>query len=195
MLYRFRLTFPVWFDETIGKALFFGGPVWVFINTTRTQFLLDPWGLAKLKPGLLQGIAFGGIFGFVASVVALMTTSGGTVTSVPLFAASTFWWEFLLALLTSFWETLFFFGFILSMLLVYYKNEAMKAIVITTIIFLAFHVPNTFLRYGIQEVPLQLGILALFAIGQSLVFWYRRNAYTLVLTQCLWGMVMLIHLP
>lgn len=194
MVYRFRLTFPVWFDETVGKAVFFGAPVWVFVNTTHSQALLESWSSAKLKPGLLQGIAFGGIFGFAASLVAVLMT-GSTVISAPLFAADAFWWEFLLALLTGFWETLFFFTFILGTLFALYPRDPGKAVALSTLIFLVFHVPNTFLRYQMQDVPLQLLLLTLFALGQALIFWYRRNAYTLTLTHALWGMAVLVHVP
>jgi hypothetical protein len=34
LVYRSLFTFPVWFDETLGKALFFGLPVWFFIVIT-----------------------------------------------------------------------------------------------------------------------------------------------------------------
>ncbi|HEX7018264.1 MAG TPA: CPBP family glutamic-type intramembrane protease [Patescibacteria group bacterium] len=193
VVYRFRLHFPIWFDETVGKALFFAAPTWVFINATRAKSLLESWQLSKLKPGLLQGIAFGGIFGFVASLTTLFTSSSKVV-AAPLFISDVFWWEFMMALLTGFWETLFFFSFVLTVLLQMYSKDTLKAILWAVFIFVAFHVPNTLLRFQLADVPLQIVLLVLFAVGQSLIYLYRRNSYTLVISHAVWGMALLVHM-
>lgn len=193
LLYRSLFNFPVWFDETVGKALFFGLPVWVYVTVTGYEKIVETFASYKLKEGLLLGIAIGGIYGFVMSILSL-AQSGATVEAVMLFDSPLFWQEFSLALLTSFWETLLFFSFVMTIILEKYKKWSMtKSVLFTAVIFLIFHIPNTFLRFSGVQVASQLFILALFAIGQALLFYDRRNAFALVLSQAIWGMVLLVH--
>lgn len=192
-LYRSLFDFPVWFDETVGKALFFGLPVWVYVTVTGYEKIVESFASHKLKEGLLLGIAIGGIYGFVMSILSLVQ-SGASVEAVMLFESPLFWQEFSLALLTSFWETLLFFSFVMTIVLEKYKKWSMtKSVLFTAIIFLIFHIPNTLLRFSGVQVASQLFILALFAIGQALLFYDRRNAFALVLSQAIWGMVLLVH--
>ncbi|NCN50943.1 MAG: hypothetical protein GW762_00570 [Candidatus Pacebacteria bacterium] len=193
LLYRSLFNFPVWFDETIGKAVFFGLPVWVYVTITGYDKIIETFSSYKLREGLLMGIAIGGIYGFVMSIVSLVQ-SGATVQAVMLFDSAAFWREFSLALLTSFWETLLFFSFVMVVLMEKYKQWSMlKTVLFTAAIFLVFHVPNTFLRFDGAQVVSQIFILALFAVGQALLFYDRKNAFALILSQAIWGMVLLVH--
>ncbi|MBP9820150.1 hypothetical protein KBC79_05450 [Candidatus Woesebacteria bacterium] len=191
--YRVLFSFPVWFDETVGKAVFFGFPVWLYVTTTASRAIPDTFAPAKLKPGLLLGIAVGGIFGFVMSLLSL-AQRGGVVQAVWLFESPLFWREFLLALLTAFWETLLFFSFAMTVILEKFRSWSMvQQVLLTAVIFLIFHVPNTVLRFDAAGVGGQVFILFLFAVGQAFLFASRRNAYALVLSHAIWGMVLLVH--
>lgn len=193
LLYRSLFDFPVWFDETVGKALFFGLPVWVYVTITGFDKISETFSSYKLKEGLMLGIAVGGIYGFVMSILSLMQT-GAVVEAVMLFDTPAFWREFSLALLTSFWETLLFFSFVMVVVMEKFKSWSMlRTVLFTAVVFLIFHIPNTILRFEGVQILSQLFILALFAIGQALLFYDRKNAFALVLSQAIWGMVLLVH--
>lgn len=192
-LYRGLFEFPVWFDETIGKALFFGLPVWLYLGVTDTTAILDTFSFRKLKTGLLLGIAVGGVFGFVFSLLSILQ-SGGVVQAVNLFDSSLFWYEFALSIFTAFWETLLFYSFIMTIIREKFADWSMlNHVLLTALIFLVFHMPNTLLRYETSLIIPQLFTLLLFAIGQGFLFYSRKNAYALVLSHAIWGMVLLVH--
>ncbi len=192
-LYRSLFNFPVWFDEVIGKAIFFGLPVWVYINITGFRPIIDTFRLKKLQPGLLKGLAFGGIFGFVTVFMRLVIT-GYKMQPLLIFFADQFWWEMLLALFTAFWETVFFFSFVMTVIQDrFLKWSITKQVVLVAMIFLLFHIPNAFLRFDVLMVIPLLSLLALFAVGQGLIFAQKQNGYLLVMSHTIWGMVLLIY--
>lgn len=192
-LYRSLFTFPVWFDETVGKALFFGFPVWLYLGVAENRSVLRSFSPDKLKIGLLLGITVGGVFGFVFSLLSILQ-SGGVVQAVNLFESSRFWYEFTLAIFTAFWETLLFFSFFMTVIREKFADwSVFKHVLLTSFLFLLFHIPNTILRYDPALVLPQLFTVLLFAIGQSFLFYTRKNAYALVLSHAIWGMVLLVH--
>jgi len=192
-LYRRLFVFPVWFDESIGKAVFFGLPVWLYIVTTRSKSIAKSFSLDKMQSGLFLGLAVGGMFGFVTAIMSIIQR-GGLVEATPLFASNQFWYEFVLAIFTGFWETLFFFSFVMTVVLEKYrKSSLLRQLLLISGIFIIFHVPNAFLRFSPWAAIAQLFILSLFALGQALLFYGRRNAYALVLSQAIWGMVLLVY--
>ena len=192
-LYRALFHFPVWFDETIGKALFFGLPVWLYVSITGYQAISDSINSFKFRPGLMTGLAFGGILGFAATL-ARYYQNNIPIQAAWVFASDAFWVEFGLALLTGFWETLFFFSFVQSVLQDKYRSWPwLKQLLLTALIFWIFHVPNSLLRFSGAGVWYQLFLMFFFALGQAFLFTYKRNAFTLIITQALWGMVLLIH--
>ncbi len=193
ILYRQLFNFPVWFDETIGKAIFFALPVWAYVSITNVKEISQTFAFSKLKPGLMLGLAVGGIYGFVASFLAILT-KGGQVQPVLLFTSDRFWWEFFLALLTSFWETLFFFSFVMVVInQKLHKSALFTRILIAALIFTLFHLPNAVLRFDGAAILYQFILMFLFGIGQAFLFTSYENAYSLILSQALWGMVLLVH--
>ncbi|MBU1885713.1 hypothetical protein KKE34_03850 [Patescibacteria group bacterium] len=192
-LYRSLFSFPVWFDETIGKAVFFGLPVWVYVSVTGFRPIIDSFRLKKLYPGVLQGLAVGGIFGFLTIFIRLMQ-AGGTIQPALIFFADRFWWEMLLGLFTAFWETVFFFSFIMSVVQDRFINWSLiKQVVLVALVFMLFHIPNAFSRFDLITVFPILTLLTLFAVGQSLLFSQKQNGYLLVISHTIWGMVLLIY--
>lgn len=192
-LYRSLFNFPVWFDEIIGKAIFFGLPVWVYINVTGFRPIIDTFRLKKLQPGLFKGLILGGIFGLV-TIFMRLTVTGYRIQPLLVFFADEFWWEMLLALFTAFWETVFFFSFVMAVVQDrFIKWSLAKQIILVTLIFLLFHIPNIFLRFDLIMVFPLLSLLTLFSIGQSLIFSQKQNGYLLVMSHTIWGMVLLIY--
>jgi hypothetical protein len=193
LVYRSLFHFPVWFDESIGKAIFFGVPVWLYIHLSGSRAIPETFSLAKLHPGLLSGIAVGGLFGFAASLLGVWQAGGAQPALV--FMSDRFWWEFFLALMTGFWETLFFFSWIMIVLREkYIKWSLARQVLVVAALFLVFHIPNILLRFSGVAVLSQIILLFLFALGQALFFAQRRNGYALAVSHAIWGMVLLIHL-
>ncbi len=193
MFYRSVFHFPVWFDETIGKALFFGLPVWLYISISQDQHITDSLSWRKFEPGILLGLAFGGIYGFVASIF-FVWAGGGAVQPAWLFVSAAFWNEFFLALCTGFWETLLFYSMVQTVILQRYARWSMlQQVLLTVVIFVLFHVPNLFIRAEASVAIWQLGLLSLFSLGQALIFYRTKNSYILILSQAFWGLVLMVH--
>lgn len=193
VIYRSIFTFPVWFDETLGKAIFFGLPVWSYAAIGGVKSISQTFDLTKIKRGMSLGIAVGGTFGFVAALLALMQKGGG-VQGLALYSSDVFWGEFMLALLTGFWETLFFFSFVMTVIQEKYKKwSVVYQVLLVAIIFLVFHIPNSILRFSGAEIVYQVFLMLLFGIGQGYLFASEKNGYALVLSQAIWGMVLLVH--
>ena len=193
-LYRGIFNFSVVFDETIGKAIFFGLPIWIYISTTGDKKISESMVANKMAPGLLRGLAYGGLFGFVAILLASLT-QGSSLVAAPLFMADDFWWKFFLALLTAFWESLFFYSFIQTTIREQFKQSLSnwQQVLIVSLIFLLFHMSNIVLRFSDTAITMQVILLYLFGLGQAIIFAKEKNVYTLILTHTLWGMVLLIH--
>lgn len=191
--YRWLFSFPVWFDETLGKAFFFGLPVWFYTVVSKRKDVLQPLRFSIFQQGLLLGVALGGLYGFITSTMSLLQ-SGGVVESAQLFQSTQFWYEFALALFTGFWETLFFYCFVAMVVFDKYKKVSLIwQMAVIVIIFLIFHLPNAFLRFSPALVMSQILLLFLFSLGQALVFYRWRNAYALMLSHAIWGLVLLFH--
>jgi len=193
VVYRMIFRFPVWFDETIGKAIFFGFPVWVYLSITRSDKIVATMLPTKLYKGLLLGLAVGGLFGFVGSLLKVASLGNG-VQEAYLFAAPEFWWEFFLALMTGFWESLFFFGWMMSVIMDKFKGRSLIfQVLMMATIFMIFHLPNTILRFSSEMVIPQSLLMFLFGLGQSLLFYRWKNIYALTVSHAIWGMVLLLH--
>lgn len=193
VLYRGMFNFPIWFDEIIGKAIFFGLPVWLYVTLSGSDSVVKSLSPDKLKSGLLLGVAVGGVFGFVFSILSIIQ-NGAVVEAVSLFDSNIFWYEFILALFTAFWETILFFSFVMTTIQEKFKNWPMLSqVILVALIFLVFHIPNIILRYDMASVLPQVFILFLFAIGQGFLFYSRKNSFALILSHAIWGMVLLVH--
>lgn len=191
-LYRGLFDFPVWFDESIGKTIFFGLPVWLYILVSKQREIVDTFASYKVKRGLMMGIAIGGLYGFLAATLAVWQK--GTVVPAYPFESGVFWYEFFWALVTGFWETLFFFSFVFMATKAQFpKWSLIKQVLFVTAVFLLFHLPNIILRFEGLGVAYQIFLLSLFGLGQALLFYVEENGYTLVISQALWGMVLLLH--
>lgn len=192
LIYRGVFHFSVLFDEVIGKAIFFGLPVWLYILISGFKEIAETFAVYKIRRGLMLGLAVGGLFSF-ATAIALSWRSGEIYQSYA-FITDRFWWEFFLGLITSFWETLFFFSFVfLVVRKTFHKWSLFTQVIFVMGVFLLFHLPNTILRFQGFEAGYQLVLLSLFALGQALFFSREKNGYALVLSQTLWGMVLLLN--
>jgi len=151
---------------------------------------LDP---RQVLVGLLRGLAYGGIIGFVG-VIVIALNRGSSYTSFPVFLADRFWIELLLATFTAFWESVFFFGFVQAVLAHFWKFRGkVKIWGGSSLIFLLFHLPNIMLRFAGLDVTFLIFLMYLFGLGQAILFDQEENIYPLIITHTVWGMILLIH--
>lgn len=184
---------PVWFDEGVAKALIFGVPVVWFASQSR--FIANELGLNEdqFLPGMFLGIAVGGLYGFAGLLI--QVAAGQEVVEGALFASTGFWWLAFLALLTAWWESLFFFGLPVQYVrsIAPWFSETLLAVFVIGI-FLLFHAPLRVLTTGVQpQFLIQMGLLALFAVGQFIFYMRTKNMYALILSHMLWGLVIEIY--
>lgn len=193
LLYRVLFSFPVFFDELVGKSIFFAFPVLIYISITNWPAIMETFAPSRMRRGLWLGLAMAGIFGFSAAIMSALR-KGVVIAPLPIFMAEQFWWELFLALLTSFFETFFFFNFVMTVIMDRYQHwPQAKQIATVALIFLIFHLPNLFLRFDGQAVIWQIILLFTLAYGEAILFLKWRNAYALVMVQAIWGMVLLLH--
>lgn len=191
--YRSLVQMPTWFDEGVAKALVFGLPA--FWLAARSRFVANEIGLdpQKLLPGLYMGLAVGGLYGFVGMFLSLI--GGQKVMAAPFYTTPQFWTMAGLALLTAWWESLFFFGLTVSYLrsiASWFSDSVVGGFVV--LLFLLFHAPLRFLIAGVSpQFLVQMGILMLFAIGQFLLYTRTKNLYSIVLSHLFWGLVIEIY--
>lgn len=190
LLYRLVFHLPVWVDEVIVKAFIFGAPVWIFATVSRwksEEFGLYP---RAFWSGAFSGLAIGGMFGFLALLSSALRR--GAVFIPSIFSSDRFWVEFSLAFATAWWESLFFYGLILSFLHKTYRNEWI-ATVVTTLLFILFHAPLLLLRLGVANTIVPLFLLSLFSFGQAIVFLRTKSIATCVVSHAFWGMALLVY--
>ena len=192
MLYRFLFNFSVLFDEAIGKAIFFGVPILIYISVSKNKKIVESLDQRRLATGLLRGLAYGGILGFL-SLLFITIKEQKSFLILPIFFADGFFNELFLSMLTAFWESLFFFGFIQSVLGSFLKAMSGRTVLLSSLIFLIFHLPNIMLRFVGLDAIFMVFLLFLFGFGQAVIFSQEKNIYPLVMTHAVWGMILLIH--
>lgn len=191
-LYRSLFVFPDWFDEIFAKGVVFGLPSLLYARNAlrgREKLGLSP---DRFWCGMYMGLLVGGIYGFVGAFRSL--SSGTHVEPGMLFASSQFWYTFFLAMMTGWWESVFFFGYIMNALKDEYKLPEVFAVVVACIVFVAFHAPLRFMLEGFGSIAVaQLTLLGIFAAGQAILFLRTKSLYSIVISHALWGMVLMIY--
>lgn len=177
----------------MSKVLIFGIPVVWFASQSR--FVANELGLnqEQFLPGLFLGIAVGGLYGFAGLII--QVAAGQEVVEGALFASGTFWWLAFLALLTSWWESLFFFGLPVQYVrsIAPWFSETLLGVLVVGL-FLLFHAPLRLIVTGVSpQFLIQMGLLAMFVIGQYIFYIRTKNMYALVLSHLLWGLVIEIY--
>ena len=191
-LYRTFFQFPEWVDEIFVKAVVFGGPA--FLYARRVMGGQDKLGLSvkNFWCGMYFGLFIGGLYGFVGVLRSLM--HGVHIEPIPLFSSSAFWYQFFLAIMTAWWESLFFFGYIMNALKEEYRLPEVASVIGAMLVFVVFHAPLRILLGGWSAVTFsQLAILGIFAVGQSILFLRTRSIFSVTLSHALWGMVLLVY--
>lgn len=190
IVYRTFFSFPVWFDEVVAKAVVFGLPTIIYARRcTGNSCVRIGLENERFWPGMFLGMFVGAIYGFVAVLRSMLRAD--QIQSVLLFASPIFWWTFFLAAMTAWWESVFFFGYVMNYLKDKLRTE-LSVVVITTAVFVLFHLP---LRLLIGDPGMMNAILLLtvFAIGQGILYLRTKSLYAVALSHTLWGMVLLLY--
>ncbi len=191
VLYRLVVRAPLWVDEIFVKAIVFGLPAWAYACSIKNNHNVMGFSNDLFWKGMFSGLLLGGFYEFIG-VFAYMAR-GTTFMRAYIFASPIFLESFFLAMMTAFWESLFFFGYVLNRTKEMFKME-IPAIVLTSTIFVLFHAPLRFLVTGVTpQLWSELFVLFLFAVGQSILFLRTKSIFSVVLSHTLWGMVLLIY--
>ena len=190
--YRLFSRFPEWVDEVLVKAVVFGLPAWLYAHTHKDgihMLGLDP---KKFWKGMFTGLLIGGLYEFIAVFSTLVR--GAPMANVMLFKSPEFWGVFMLAIFTAWWESMFFFGYVFQKSMELFKKSEWVAVLYTTFVFLMFHAPLRVINYGFSSAMIaQMFLLALFAIGQAILFVRTKSLYAVAVSHALWGLVLLIY--
>ena len=192
LIYRLFFRFPEWFDEAVVKAVVFGVPAWIYAKELKNSS--SKLGLTQKSfwRGMFAGLLLGGFYQFV--VILGLRLRGDSGMQQLLLSSPVFWKVFFIAVLTAWWESLFFFGYVLNRLLERTKNVEMLAVGLAIIVFLVFHAPLRIMLVGSsQELVGQLIILGIFAAGQAILFLRTRSLYAVTISHALWGLVFMIY--
>ncbi|HAV15076.1 MAG TPA: hypothetical protein DCX25_01990 [Candidatus Pacebacteria bacterium] len=191
-LYRILFHFPEWVDEGIAKALVFGIPVWLYCRSHRRGE--DRLGLSNKHfwPGMFLGLLIGGLYQFLA--ITVLITKGGVVASNSVLNSPMFGYIFFLALLTAWWETLFFFGYVLNVFYDAVGKREIPAVFAALCIFLLFHAPLRFIESGFSLIAWQhLALLGVFAVGQAILYFRSKSVYAVTISHAMWGLMLLVY--
>ncbi len=190
--YRTFFRFPEWVDEVFVKAVVFGTPAWLYARSFPRGH--DVLGLSDKRfwRGMFIGLLIGGFYEFIAILTVMFRNVAfgpATILSSPFF-----WYIFGLALMTAWWESLFFFGYVLNACMEKYKKSELVSILISTGIFLLFHAPLRVVSGGFTiAVIYQLALLGLFAVGQAILYLRTKSIYAITMSHALWGLVLLVY--
>lgn len=186
-MYRFLFRLPVWFEELVLKGLVFGLPVlWVVFRWEGWRWQDLGIRLKGLLPSVVFGLGLGMSLGIVGNLgyfwrMGEMIT-GWSITAPQL---GTF---LVLALVTAFWEGLFFAGYVLKKLQVVLVDEWLRAWVVAGM-FTLVHVPALLFVHSFQMSQVLVYGLLIMSVGLANMILMLRtgNLAAPILAQTLWG--------
>jgi hypothetical protein len=190
---------PLFIEETVVKLIFFGLPVWLYVFLTGEPDIFSDLKAKKLMPGIFGGLLFGGLFFLIGSLATVLGFSEAQIADI--FFTAKFWREIFLGVMTGFWESLFFFGWIAASLKIAYPDwPRLRQLGLVTAIFVLFHLPAVVLwATSVTPAPMmssvfgQILLLGIFAVAQGLIYYQTRNLYLLSLTHAFWGLTLQIY--
>jgi hypothetical protein len=192
VFYRLITHFPTWFDEIIAKALVFGVPAMVYTCGVKNGHDRMGFNNKLFWKGMFSGLMIGGLYEFIGVFSYMLR--GTNFQREYLFAQPLFLGAFFLAMFTAWWESLFFFGYVLNRSLDFFHKSEIPAVAMSSVVFVAFHAPLRLMINGVTpQFWSSLIVLLLFAIGQAILFLRTKSIFSIVLSQALWGMVLLIY--
>lgn len=195
-LYRYFFRLPEPMDEFVVKPIVFVLPVIIYVlkkekrSLTSIGLTLENW-----KASLLIGCGFGVLFGGEAMLANILKYGALVVQPSAVVMQYGIVTVFLLSFATAFSEELLSRGFYFSRLYEASKN-LVNSVVLSTLLFVAFHVPILLTSLRFQGTTLILFFMTSFVLGfaNSLIFHKTKSLVAPVLIHLFWNMTVAVFL-
>lgn len=195
-LYRVYVHVPEWVDELIAKPLVFVAPVLWYVLRVEHRPLVS-LGLTRghLGRDLKIGLGFGMVFaleGMVANSIKHGSFSFAPVIPVAGFSIIM---AIILSIATAVSEEILSRGFVFGRLLEYYQNTV-KAVSVSSILFLLLHVPIIFTTLKLTGATLAIFILTdiIIAVTTSILYSETKTLTVPILVHAFWNMTVALYL-
>lgn len=195
-LYRYFFRLPEPIDEFLVKPLVFVLPVIVYVLKKERRSLASVGlTLVNWKQSLLIGLGFGVLFGGEAVLANIIKYGGLVIQPSAVVIEYGLPMVFFLSIATAFSEELLSRGFYFSRLYEATKN-LVNAVVISTLLFVAFHIPILLTSLRFQGTTLVLFFMTSFVLGfaNSLIFHRTKSLLAPVLIHLFWNMTVAVFL-
>jgi len=195
-LYRYFFRFPEPIDEFLVKPLIFIVPVlWFVLKIEKRELKTIGITYDNLMKSILIGCGFGLLFAGEAILANIFKYGSLTLTPAPSILTLGIPMMFLLSLATSCSEELLSRGFFFSRLYEASKN-LIHASLISTLLFVAFHIPILLTSLRFQGSTLILFFLTTFVLGitNSLLYHKTKSLVAPILIHLFWNMTVAVFL-
>ncbi len=195
-LYRYFFQLPEWVDEFLFKPLVFVVPV-LFYVINKERASLTTIGLTgrNFLKNLLFGLGMGVIFFLEGMGVNIATHGALNMQQLSTVAGYSLGFLTLLSLATAFSEEVLSRGFLFSRLYLQTKR-LWYSIVLSTVMFVAFHIPIlvTSLKFQGPTLILFVATSVVLAVVNSIVFVQTKSLVTPILIHFFWNMTVALFL-
>lgn len=195
-LYRYFFRLPEPIDEFLVKPVVFVLPVIIYVLKKEKRSLASVGlTLVNWKESLLIGCGFGILFGGEAMLANTLKYGALVVQPSAVVVQYGVVMVFFLSLATAFSEELLSRGFYFSRLYEATKN-LVNSVVLSTLLFVAFHVPILLTSLRFQGTTLILFFITSFVLGfaNSLIFHKTKSLVAPVLIHLFWNMTVAVFL-
>ena len=186
--FRLLSPLPVWIEEVFIKALVFGLPVFIVVFKIEKKNLESLGiGMKNFFESVYLGLSLGTFFWFFGQLSNFIRHRGVLSIKEIQPTSAEFGGFLLLALITAWWEELFFMGFVLRRLAGLVKEE-WKVALTTSVMFCLIYIPGIVVK-GVVWWQMLLQVLLLFSLGlgNSILMLRTKNLIAPILSHALWG--------
>ena len=195
-LYRYFFKFTEFTDELLVKPLVFVLPVLLFV-VFKEKRRLTSVGVTRKNffRSILIGIGFGFLFAGEAILANIFKYGSLTLTPATAVATNGMGMMVILSFATAFSEELLSRGFYFSRLYETSKN-LIHSVVMSTLLFVAFHIPILLTSLKFQGPTLILFFITTFVLGltNSLVYHKTKSLVAPILIHLFWNLTVVVFL-
>ena len=195
-LYRYFFRFPEPIDEFLVKPLVFVLPVlWFVLKKEKRGIGTIGITSKNFLQSVLIGCGFGLLFAGEAILANIFKYGSLTLTPTPAVLLYGLPMMFILSLATSVSEELLSRGFFFSRIYETSKN-LIRAVVMSTLLFVAFHIPILLTSLRFQGTTLILFFMTSIVLGiaNSLIYYRTKSLVAPILVHLFWNMTVAVFL-
>lgn len=195
-LYRYFFRFPEPVDEFLVKPVVFILPVlWFVLQKEKRSLATIGITQKHILPSTLIGCGFGLLFAGEAVLANIFKYGSLTIQPIPAVVSYGIPMLFVLSLATAVSEELLSRGFYFSRLYEATKN-LINSVVMSTLLFVAFHIPILLTSLRFQGTTLILFFITSIVLGftNSLIFYKTKSLVAPVLIHLFWNMTVAVFL-